>query len=422
MFGYEDVRRSNLDEILGLAQTSAAFAMEQARRMFSAWRSVELPYYTDERGKWVRPDRENRWTDWMDGFFGHQLWRFYRLTRDDVWRQKAMAYTEPLAERRDDDTVHDLGFVIGKPFCEWLAFARQEDEREHIVQTLIDAGRTLVGERTGRTGTRRWFPVGRAEGYMRAFYQTKEGTPGEYLFIDEMMNIFVVYRAASLATDTELKARLLDMADTHCRTSLKYLVRGDGSVSQAAVFSMPSEERYRRFLRHDAPQGADPAGCWSRAAAWACYGFTEVFGLNGDRRYLDAARSVARFFLHSTQPDGVPFYDLSIQEAPAGEAMDADCLAIVGVACLRLARATESALERRAFYQAFLAAVRTLGRAPYLVRETRQEDGVITLCTYNKPLHLGVNGSTAFGDCYAVELFTEGALLDRAEAYPFLPE
>ncbi len=421
MFVYDDVRRSDLEEILSTAVGCATFAMEQAKRMFPAWRTVELPYYTNERGKWVRPDRENRWTDWMDGFFGHQLWRFYRLTRDEVWRQKAMAYTEPLAERRDDDTVHDLGFVIGKPFCEWLTFARQEDEREHIVQTLIDAGRTLVGEHPGRTATRRWYPVGRNEGYMRAFYQTKEGTPGEYLFIDEMMNIFVVYRAAALTRDAELKARLTAMADTHCRTSLKYLVRGDGSVSQAAVFSMPSEERYRRFLRHDAPQGADPAGCWARAAAWACYGFTEVYGLSGDRSYLDAARSVARFFLASTRPDGVPFYDLSIQEAPPGEAMDADSLAIVGVACLRLARATDSAIERLVLYQAFLAAIRTLSRAPYLVQETKQEDGVISLCTYNKPLSLGINCSTAFGDCYAVELFTEGALLDPREIYPFLP-
>jgi unsaturated chondroitin disaccharide hydrolase len=422
MFATEDIKRRDLEEILAAAQSAAAFAMEQAKRMFPQWRSVELPYYTNERGKWVRPDRENRWTDWMDGFFGHQLWRFYRLTRDEMWRQKAMAYTEPLAERRDDDTVHDLGFVIGKPFTEWLRFARQEDERQHIRETLVSAGRTLIGERPGRTGTRRWYPVGRDEGYMRAFYQTAEGTPGEYLFIDEMMNVFLVYRAASLTADPEQRSRLTNMADTHCRTSLKYLLRGDGSVSQAAVFSMPSEERYRRFLRWDAPQGADPSGCWARAAAWACYGFMEVFGLNADRAYLDAARSVARFFRARAPEDGVPPYDLSMTEPAAGEAMDADCLAIVGVSCLRLARATESAVERRAFYQIFLGAIRTLSRAPYLVRETRQEDGVITLCTYNKPRGLGINGATAFGDCYAVELFTEGALVEAEEIYPYLSD
>src|SRR4030043_502009 len=136
MFALEGIRRGDLEGILASAHSSAAFAMEQAKRMFPQWRTVELPYYTNERGKWVRPDKEHRWTDWMDGFFGHQLWRFYRLTRDELWRQKAMAYTEPLAERRDDDTVHDLGFVIGKPFMEWLHFARQEDERQHIRETI----------------------------------------------------------------------------------------------------------------------------------------------------------------------------------------------------------------------------------------------------------------------------------------------
>ncbi len=421
MFATEDIRRTDLEGILALAHSSASFAMEQAKRMFPQWRTVDLPYYTNDRGKWIRPEKAARWTDWMDGFFGHQLWRFYRMSRDELWRQKAMAYTEPLAERRDDDTVHDLGFVIGKPFMEWLRYARQDDERQHIRETLVDAGRTLIGERPGRTGTRRWYPVGGDEGYMRAFYQTQEGTPGEYLFIDEMMNIFLVYRAAALTDDEGLRSRLRAMADTHCRTSLKYLVRGDGSVSQSAVFSMPREERYRRFTRPDAPQGADSSGCWARAAAWACYGFMEVYGLNAERAYFDAARSVARYYLTRVPADGVPAYDLSITDIVPGEAMDADCLAIVGVTCLRLARATDSAAERRAFYQGFLGAIRTLSRAPYLVRGSSQEDGVISLCTYNKPLGLGVNCSTAFGDCYAVELFTEGALAEPEEIYPCLP-
>jgi unsaturated chondroitin disaccharide hydrolase len=421
VFDIRDIGRRDVEGILDSARASAAYAMEQAKRMFPHWRTVDLPYYTNERGRWVRPERESRWTDWMDGFFGHQLWRFYRLTRDELWRQKAMAYTEPLAERRDDDTVHDLGFVVGKPFMEWLRFARQQDEREHIVQTIVDAGRTLIGERPGRSGTRRWYPVGHDEGYMRAFYQSSGGTPGEHLFVDEMMNVFLVYRAASLASDRELGARLRAMADTHCRTTLKYLLRGDGSVSQSAIFTMPAEDRYRRFTRWDAPQGAEPSGCWARAAAWACYGFMEVYGLAADRTYFDAARSVARYYLARVPADGVPAYDLSLADIPPGEAMDADCLAIVGAACLRLARATESAEERRLFTQAFLGAIRTLGRAPYLVRETAQEDGVITLCTYNKPLGLGVNCSTAFGDCYAVELFTEGALVDPEELTPYLP-
>jgi unsaturated chondroitin disaccharide hydrolase len=184
---------------------------------------------------------------------------------------------------------------------------------------------------------------------------------------------------------------------------------------------MPSDERYRRFVRWDAPQGADPSGCWARAAAWAVYGLTEVYALTANRMYLDAACSVLRYFVTHTREDGVPYYDLTIADAPAGEAMDADCLAIVGVTCLRLARATESAVDRRRYYQTFLGAIRTLSRAPYLVRDTRQEDGVITLCTYNKPLGLGINCSTAFGDCYAVELFTEGAMVEAEEVYPYLP-
>jgi unsaturated chondroitin disaccharide hydrolase len=421
MYVIEDIKRKDLEGILSAAHDGAEFAMAQARRMFPQWRTVDLPYYTNERGKWVRPDREERWTDWMDGFFGHQLWRFYRLTRDELWRQKAMAYTEPLAERCDDDTVHDLGFVIARPFMEWLRFARQEDEREHIRETVIRAGRTLIGELPGRTSTRRWYPVGRSEGYMRAFYQTREGIPGEYLFIDEMMNISAVYRAAELSRDTALRTTLVDMADTHCRTSLKYLLRGDGSVSQGAVFSMPTDERHRRFLRWDSPQGADASGCWARAAAWACYGFLQVYGLNADRPYLDAARSVAGFYLRRAPADGVPAYDLSLAEIAPGEAMDADCLAIMGSAFLGLARATESWAERRTCYQAFLGAIRTLSRAPYLVRGAPQEDGVITLCTYNKPLGRGINCSTAFGDSYAVELFTEGAAVDPQEIYPYLP-
>ena len=103
--------------------------------------------------------------------------------------------------------------------------------------------------------------------------------------------------------------------------------------------------------------------------------------------------------------------------------MDADCLAIMGCAWLRLARVVDDPAEKSCWYRAALGAIRTLSAAPYLVRDCAdQRDGIITLCTYNKPLGLGVNCSTAFGDCYAAELFVEGALMCLEEPAEYLVE
>jgi unsaturated chondroitin disaccharide hydrolase len=79
---------------------------------------------------------------------------------------------------------------------------------------------------------------------------TRFNTKGKYLrsflapdsiFIDIMMNVGIV-AVAGLETDDQ---RMLDVAEQHCETTRKYLVRGDGSTSHEGIFDLDTGE----FLR-----------------------------------------------------------------------------------------------------------------------------------------------------------------------------
>ena len=49
--------------------------------------------------------------DWCSGFFPGSLWYLYEYTKDDFWKEQAVAYTERLIEPlRHDASNHDVGF------------------------------------------------------------------------------------------------------------------------------------------------------------------------------------------------------------------------------------------------------------------------------------------------------------------------
>ena len=49
--------------------------------------------------------------DWCSGFFPGSLWYLYEYTKDDFWKDQAVAYTERLIEPlRHDASNHDVGF------------------------------------------------------------------------------------------------------------------------------------------------------------------------------------------------------------------------------------------------------------------------------------------------------------------------
>ncbi|MEZ4832094.1 MAG: hypothetical protein R2873_08855 [Caldilineaceae bacterium] len=109
---------------------------------------------------------------------------------------------------------------------------------------VIEAGQTLA---------KRFKEKGQ---YLRSF------VADESLFIDIMMNVGIIFYAADETDDDDL----FQVANQHCLTSRRYLVRGDGSTSHEGLFNLETGE----FIRQSTHQG------WRDDSSWAGTGLVAL--------------------------------------------------------------------------------------------------------------------------------------------------
>ena len=243
-----------------------------------------FPIYTVD-GRWHVEDEA--WTNWTEGFLGGLVWIIARRTGDAWWREQAERYSLLIEPRKDDRTVHDLGFLFISTWKRWFEATGDPAKWD----TVVHAGRTMA---------LRFNEKGR---YLRSFVSA------DSCFIDIMMNVGIIFEAARATGDKDL----LRIATEHCLTTRRHLVRGDGSTAHEAIFDLETGE----FLRNGTHQGWRADSSWARGQAWALYGFGTAYALSGDERFLDTAERCADFFLDRTGDAIVPPNDW---EEPASAA------------------------------------------------------------------------------------------------------
>ena len=226
-----------------------------------------FPLYTDQ-GRWKHG--KETWTNWCEGFLGGQMWLFYESGLGDDWRSRAEHYSKLVEERQYDDQVHDLGFVLCPTWKKWWELTGDDTRRQVVIQG-------------GQTMATRFNSKGR---FLRSFLAP------DSIFIDIMMNVGII-AVAGLETEDQ---QLLDVAEQHCETTRKYLVRGDGSVSHEGIFDLDTGE----FLRQTTQQGWRDDSSWARGLAWSLYGFTSMYALTGNPHWLATAQLNADYWLEHT--------------------------------------------------------------------------------------------------------------------------
>ena len=186
------------------------------------------PFYT-EGGRWIRGGET--WTEWCQGFLPGQLWILHDFTGEAFFREEAIGRCRALEGRAGDPRVHDHGFLFRSSWLRWF----EHDGDPALERPVLEAGRTLGGRARG--GGR----------YLCSFL-------GDHsLFIDIMMNVGVVLYTANRRGDENLRRTAME----HCRTTRRYLVRGDGSTLHEGIFDAVTGE----FLKPSTQQGWRPDSC-----------------------------------------------------------------------------------------------------------------------------------------------------------------
>jgi unsaturated chondroitin disaccharide hydrolase len=348
-------------------EDALSFAERQVRELVSR-APDRLPTYT-ENGRWVL-DSDPWAPSWNGGFLTGLMWAFARRTDDPWWRDQAVHYCSLLESRKSDPGTHDLGFVLEPSFGRWY----DQERNAHAQEVIVDGARTMAGRL-------------QPGGYLSTWVD-----PGS-TFIDIMMNLGLLFRGAEYSGDAALR----EVALTHCRTTRRYLMRGDGSTVHEGWFDTTTGE----FLRADTHQGWRPDSTWARGQAWAIYGFADAYGRTGEADLLDAARRAADYYICASPEDGIPPNDFT---DPAPELRwESSAAAIASAGMLRLADAMghdAGALRYRTYA---LRVLRTLRSTTFLAADVDGWQGILRHGTYHYRKRIGVDESVMWGDYYFVE-------------------
>ncbi len=327
-----------------------------------------FPIYTTG-GKWDFSGES--WTNWCEGFLGGQLWLLHLATGDPAWRASAERYSRMIEPRKTDRMVHDLGFLFLPTWKRWFDL----DGDPALNAVVVEAGQTLA---------LRFNQQGR---YLCSFLAA------DSLFIDIMMNVGIIYSAAQQLNSP----RLLEIANQHCLTTRKYLVRGDGSTAHEGIFDLQTGE----FLRQSTQQGWRADSCWARGLAWALYGYGTAFGFSGDPRFLATAEMCARFYMERTPPHGIPPNDWD--EPWPAIPYESSAAAVAAGGFLNLAGLVEDEQSAHLYHAYAERILDTLLTPEFLATDTPGWEGLLKHGIYHQRKGLGVDESVMWGDYFLME-------------------
>jgi unsaturated chondroitin disaccharide hydrolase len=347
------------------------------------------------KGKW-KHDGE-KWTHWCDGFLGGQMWIFHQHTQDNFWLENAIRYSKPLEPRQHDRAVHDLGFIFFSTYRRWLSMLSANSDSDPLA-TVPGNAKQLddVLIQAGTTMSLRFKEKGQ---YLRSFVEDAS------LFIDIMMNVGIIFYAAEKQRERgNLKgaAELSRIANAHCKTSIRTLIRGDGSTSHEAMFNLETGE----CLKQTTHQGFRGDSCWSRGLAWSLYGFCTSYGFTRDTAYLDASEACARYYIEHTPEHGVPPWDYDALPVESRQLEDSSAAAIAASGFYELSLASASFEKRKLYREYFHRIMNTLTTSRYLGREAGYE-GILKHGVYHIHKKLGVDESVMWGEYFFVEALSK---------------
>lgn len=79
-------------------------------------------------------DKSTDSMSWTVGFYPGTLWKLYKLTNDDYWKEQALLKQENIRHRQYDQSNHDVGFIIMSSFGNGLMLTGDTSFESVIIQ------------------------------------------------------------------------------------------------------------------------------------------------------------------------------------------------------------------------------------------------------------------------------------------------
>ncbi len=340
--------------------------LEAFTYLFPSEASQDLFYYPIEN------------TGWTASFWTGMLWLAYEMTGDEKYRKVAEIQLQNFRRRIDEKIsldTHDLGFLYSLSCVAAYKLTGNDEAKE----TALAAADVLM-KRYREKGA-----------FIQAWGSLTD--PDNYrLIIDCLLNLPLLFWASEATGDN----RYYTVAETHLKTTLKYIIREDSSTYHTFFFD-PETGAPVKGVTH---QGFSDTSCWSRGQAWGVYGVPLGYAYTKDKSLLPVYKKLTDYFLSHLPEDGIPYWDLIFTSGSEPRDSSAAAIAICGM--LEADKWLDQGDEKKAMYrQAALAMLNTL--MDRYTTEGVASNGLLLHAVYHKNGGLGVDECNIWGDYYYME-------------------
>ncbi|MGO4184219.1 glycoside hydrolase family 88 protein [Paenibacillus sp. TAF43_2] len=323
----------------------------------------------------------NENNDWTNGFWSGMLWLCYEYTLDERFRNAADQTVTSFHQRLKDHVVldhHDIGFLYSlSSKAQWIV-----EKNEAARQLTLQAADLLMN---------RWCESG---GYIQAWGQMGDAKEGGRIIIDCLLNLPLLYWASEQTGNPSY----MEAARIQAEKSRRYLVRGDDS-SYHTFFFQPETGEPIGGATH---QGYTNGSTWTRGQAWGVYGFALSYRYTKDKKFLEASKRLARYFLEHLPDDHVAYWDFN---APIERDTyrDSSASAIVAAGLLELLSLMEQQDTERLYFQEHLEKSMTSLVQKYATIGEEDAEGLLKHGSYYVHGGLSPDDYMIWGDYYYLE-------------------
>ena len=315
---------------------------------------------------------------WCSGFYPGSLWYIYEYTQSDAVKLLAEKNTLKLDSIQYVTHDHDVGFQLNCSYGNGLRLTGNEDYRK----VLYQGAKSLATRFNPLTGViRSWDFVPKTRDWKYP------------VIIDNMMNLELLMFASNTFGNDSLGY----IARTHADTTMKNHFRDDYSSYHLVDYD-PADGHVRN---RQTVQGYADESSWGRGQAWALYGYTMMYRMTKDRKYLTQAECVGNMLLSRLPADGIPYWDF---DAPDGdEYRDASAGAIMASAFVELSTFTEDANAGKSYLSMAEKQLRTLASPDYLAEPGPNCNFILKHSVGNFPEKSEVDVPLSYADYYFLE-------------------
>ncbi len=360
----EDVIEQSLDFALQKSQAMAQSLEDKPGR---------LPQTIDENGALVTCD--SRW--WVSGFFPGQLWYMYEYSNDPNILELAKSFSKRVEREQYTTDNHDVGFMI---FCSYGNGYRITEEDEFL--SVIEQAASSLSTRFSDT-----------VGCIRSWDRSEWNKQWQYaVIIDNMMNLELLLWAAEKFDNPRFKEIAIRHAD---KTQLNHYRPDYSSFHVVSYDTLTGDVQVKNTA-----QGYADESSWARGQSWGLYGYTMMYRLTKDEKYLEHAKNIADFLInHPNLPaDKIPYWDYNAPDIPDA-LRDASAGAIMCSALIELSELTED----KVYLEIAEQQLRALSGETYTSKAEANANFILQHSVGHKPANSEVDVPLSYADYYYVE-------------------